>query len=150
MISRYEVSAFIQERPQLGVVDLRGEELVVSRVGLAVRVGVGEAVHRRDVERAVRDLDLLDLAVADKVEKFVVADLAGALRQLLRVHRREEVVEADGQHQRPDEQRQHAPAAIVVLVAFILVVLIHVSAFLSACGPARAQATACQVIYMVF
>ena len=43
-----------------------------------------------------------------------------------------------------------ALAAVVVLVAFVLVVLIHVSAFLSACGPARAQATACQVNYMVF
>ena len=48
------------------------------------------------------------------------------------------------------------PAVLCVLAVLCVFLrscrrlLIHVSAFLSACGPARAQATACQVNYMVF
>ena len=121
-------AVFIAQRKQVfrRVGDDGGEERVVLIVALAVGIGVGVAVHRRDGVDAVADLERFDLPLLHKVAQLAVGDLAGALSLARLVEHDGEVVDGDGEQQRPQHDRPHPTAAAAVfVVAVVTVVLVH-------------------------
>ena len=85
-------------------------------------LGIGIAVYRGGIQHAVLQLDLLDLVLLHQVHHLAVGDLEA----LAAAGHGQNVVEHQGQHQRPADQGEDAAQIPVVLLVSAVVSAVSV------------------------